>query len=53
MGRGTVQSEGRCTQPFGGLVGSLLTASSLAAQPIPQKTPEQIKAAHDAHKADF
>jgi hypothetical protein len=32
---------------------TLLTASSLAAQAIPQKTPEQIKTSTDAHQAEF
>ncbi len=32
---------------------TLLTASTLAAQAIPQKTPEQIKASRDAHQAEF
>jgi hypothetical protein len=32
---------------------TLLTASSLAAQATPQKTPEQIKTSTDAHQAEF
>jgi hypothetical protein len=32
---------------------AIMTASSLSAQTIPQKTPEQLKAAYDAHQAEF
>lgn len=32
---------------------TLLTMSALAAQAIPQRTPEQIKKAYDAHQAEF